>query len=211
MDINPYKASSLTAIFEQSVRDYHMNNSVEALPRNPYAVGVLQHMLYEKNWIDTVQWHLEDIIRRPDIGDRELVDVKRKIDLLNQKRTDLVEQIDERFASLLQRHDKKDNARMNSETPAWMLDRLSILILKIFHMREESLRQEAGPEHINQCTARLRILEQQRTDLEQCYDELMEDIQSGHRYFRLYRQMKMYNDPNLNPSLYGKHSEQAGE
>lgn len=211
MDINPYKASSLTTIFEQSVRDYHMNNSVEALPHNPYAAGDLQHMLYEKNWIDTLQWHLEDIIRRPDIGDRELVDVKRKIDLLNQKRTDLVEQIDERFASLLQRHKKKDNARMNSETPAWMLDRLSILILKIFHMREESLRQEAGLEHINQCTAKLRILEQQRSDLEQCYDELMEDIQSGHRYFRLYRQMKMYNDPNLNPSLYGKYSEQAGK
>lgn len=211
MDLNPYKASSLTAIFEQSVRDYHINNSVEALPHNPYAVGDLQHMLYEKNWIDTVQWHLEDIIRRPDIGDRELVHVKRKIDLLNQKRTDMVEQIDERFASLLQRHKKRDNARMNSETPAWMLDRMSILILKIYHMREESLRQEAGPGHIRQCTEKLHILEQQRSDLEQCYDELMEDIKSGHRYYRLYRQMKMYNDPNLNPSLYGKYSEQAGK
>lgn len=211
MDINPYKASSLTAVFEKSVRDYHERDDVDAHPANPHAMGDLEHMLYEKNWIDAVQWHLEDIIRRPDIGDRELVKVKRKIDLLNQKRTDLVEDIDERFASMLQHHDKKDNARMNSETPAWILDRLSILILKIYHMREESRRHQAGIEHTSRCEARLLILAQQRADLERCYDELLEDIRSGTRFFKLYRQMKMYNDPNLNPALYGKDGGLSGK
>lgn len=198
------QASRYTRIFEQCIDDYHRIDRVDAEIDNPYPPGRLDHLLYRKNWIDTVQWHLEDIIRRPDIGATELVEVKRKIDRLNQQRTDLVEQMDDHFAGLLKSHPRKPGARMNSETPAWILDRLSILLLKIYHMREQSLRSDAGADHRATCAQKLQVLEEQREDLERCYDELIDDIRSGDRYFKVYRQMKMYNDPSLNPELYGK-------
>jgi hypothetical protein len=203
MDVRP-SASRYTRIFEQCIDDYHRTDRVDAGIENPYPPGGLDHLLYRKNWIDTVQWHLEDIIRRPDISAAELVEVKRKIDRLNQQRTDLVEQIDDYFAGLLKSDPPKPGARMNSETPAWILDRLSILLLKIYHMREQSLRSDAGAGHRAACAQKLQVLEEQRTDLERCYDELIDDIRSGYRYFKVYRQMKMYNDPSLNPELYGK-------
>lgn len=189
-------------LFRQSIQDYHLTDHVDTPSHNPYSPSEVSFLLYQKNWIDTVQWHLEDIIRSPTIQPDELVAVKRRIDQSNQDRTDTVEQIDSWFSGLFQRSTPKASARMNSETPAWLLDRMSILQLKIYHFREQVEREAVSAEHRQKAGQKLAVLLEQETDLARCFDELLEDIQRGDRYVKVYRQMKMYNDPTLNPVLY---------
>lgn len=191
-------------IFCQSIRDYHLTDSVDTPLDNPYSPNGISYLLYQKNWIDTVQWHLEDIIRSPTIQPEELVAVKRQIDQSNQHRTDIVEQIDSWFADLLADAIRKPAARMNSETPAWLLDRMSILQLKLYHFAEQAIRPGVSDEHRQKAAQKLTVLREQEADLARCFDELLEDIRNGDRYMKLYRQMKMYNDPTLNPVLYGQ-------
>ncbi|GAB3947093.1 DUF4254 domain-containing protein [Spirosoma harenae] len=191
-------------IFRQSIQTYHLADHVETLINNPYSPNDIAFLLYQKNWIDTVQWHLEDIIRSPTIQPNELVAIKRRIDQSNQDRTDTVEQIDSWFSDLFASITPKSSARMNSETPAWLLDRMSILQLKIYHFQEQVDRQSVSDEHRQKAYHKLTILLEQEHDLATCFDELLEDIQRGDRYMKVYRQMKMYNDPSLNPVLYGE-------
>jgi hypothetical protein len=194
-------ATVCNQIFRQSIADYHQSDDVQTAIQNPYTSG-FEQLLYLKNWIDTVQWHLEDIIRSPDIRPDELVGIKRRIDASNQHRTDVVEQLDDLFGGVFAGVQPLPSAQLNSETPAWLLDRMSILQLKIWHMREQTERTDTDAEHFARCQAKLQILSEQETDMAQCYDELMHDIQNGLRRFKVYRQMKMYNDVSLNPVLY---------
>lgn len=189
-------------IFQQSIEDYHQTDDVDTPIKNPYPTDSFEHLLYLKNWIDTVQWHLEDIIRMPDINPEEGMRIKRRIDSSNQHRTDTVEKIDDYFLLQFKDVTPKFQARINSETPAWLLDRMSILLLKIYHMREQTLRADAAPDHLAKCEAKLTVLLEQRTDMQQAFDQLVEDIRQGDRRFKVYRQMKMYNDASLNPMLY---------
>lgn len=191
-------------IFRQSIQDYHLTDYVDTPLQNPYSPNGIAFLLYQKNWIDTVQWHLEDIIRSPTIRPDELVAIKRRIDQSNQDRTDMVEQIDSWFSELFMDAIPKPTARMNSETPAWLLDRMSILQLKLYHFREQVDRPSVSDEHRQKAQQKLDVLLEQESDLARCFDELIEDIQNGDRYMKVYRQMKMYNDPTLNPVLYGK-------
>ena len=195
-------ADSCYRIFQQSIDDYHQYDDVDAALKNAHAPGSFEHLLYHKNWIDTVQWHLEDIIRAPDIDPSEGILIKRRIDKSNQERTDIVEKIDDFFLQHFKEVKPKEGARINSETPAWLLDRMSILMLKIYHMREQTHRQDVGEDHIARCEAKLRVLLEQKADMQRAFDELMEDIGNGDRRFKVYRQMKMYNDASLNPVLY---------
>ncbi|HYG04631.1 MAG TPA: DUF4254 domain-containing protein [Chryseosolibacter sp.] len=189
-------------IFAQSIDDYHVHDHVDTIVKNPYASGSFESLLYAKNWIDTVQWHLEDIIRMPDINPNEALLIKRRIDKSNQDRTDLVEKIDDYFLEKFKSVVPLPGSRMNSETPAWLLDRMSILMLKIFHMKEQTLRKDVTEDHLAKCSQKLAILLEQRADMRMAYDELIEDIFAGKRKFKVYRQMKMYNDSSLNPMLY---------
>ena len=189
-------------LFRQSIRDYHRTDHVDTPSNNPFADDI-QHLLYQKNWIDTVQWHLEDIIRSPTIRPDELVAIKRRIDQSNQDRTDTVEQIDGWFFDQFRSISPKPDARLNSETPAWLLDRMSILQLKLYHFREQTERPDAPTEHRQKAGQKLAVLLEQEQDLARCFDELLDDIRTGDRYMKVYRQMKMYNDPTLNPILYG--------
>lgn len=189
-------------LFRQSIQDYHLTDYVDTPINNPYFATDIAFLLYQKNWIDTVQWHLEDMIRSPTIRPDELVAIKRRIDQSNQDRTDTVEQIDSWFSGLFQGVIRKSEARMNSETPAWLLDRMSILQLKIYHFREQVNRESVSEEHRQKAQQKLDVLLEQDHDLARCFDELIEDIQNGNRYMKVYRQMKMYNDPTLNPILY---------
>jgi len=189
-------------VFLQSVKDYHILNDVDAIMKNPFDQSDLQHLFYWKNYIDTVQWHLEDIVRDPQIDPVKGLELKRRIDRSNQERTDLVEKIDDYFLNLYATVQLLPNATFNTESPAWAIDRLSILILKIFHMQEEVNRQEASDEHSNKCAAKLEVLQMQQSDLSNSIDELILDISSGRKEMKVYRQMKMYNDPSLNPVLY---------
>ena len=191
-------------LFRQSIQDYHLADHVDTNITNPYPSNGISFLLYQKNWIDTVQWHLEDIIRSPAIRPDELVAVKRRIDQSNQERTDTVEQIDSWFSELFMDTIPKPAARMNSETPAWLLDRMSILQLKLYHFREQVERSSVSDEHRKKAQQKLDVLIEQESDLARCFDELIEDIQNGDRYMKVYRQMKMYNDPTLNPVLYGQ-------
>ena len=190
-------------IFQRSIDDYHVNDHVDALLKNPFASASFEALLYEKNWIDTVQWHLEDIIRKTDIDPAVGILLKRRIDKSNQTRTDLVEKIDDYFLEQFKDAVAKPGARMNSETPAWLLDRMSILMLKIYHMNEQTERKDVDADHIIKCRTKLNILIEQKNDMRLAFDELIEDIRSGSRKFKVYRQMKMYNDASLNPMLYG--------
>jgi len=190
--------------FQKSVDDYHIHDNVDAPVKNPYTAGSFEALLYAKNWIDTVQWHLEDIIRLPEINPAEGIQLKRRIDKSNQDRTDMVERVDDYFLEQFKGITPKAGARINSETPAWLLDRMSILLLKIYHMKEQTERTDVSPEHLAKCEAKLRILTEQREDMRLAFDELMEDIGTGSRRFKVYRQMKMYNDASLNPVLYGQ-------
>lgn len=189
-------------VFNRAVADYHLHNNVDASINNPYPEGSFEHLFYAKNHVDTVQWHLEDIVRDPHIDPVAGIDLKRRIDKSNQVRTDMVEQIDDQF--LLQYADVEvlPTARVNTESPAWAIDRLSILILKIFHMREESTRMDAADDHRSRCAAKLQVLLEQQTDLSVSIDELLAEIREGKKIMKVYRQMKMYNDPSLNPVLY---------
>ncbi|WP_245563804.1 DUF4254 domain-containing protein [Spirosoma luteum] len=190
-------------IFRESIQAYHQTDQVDTPLRNPYSPNGIAFLLYQKNWIDTVQWHLEDLIRSPAIRPDELVAIKRRIDQSNQDRTDTVEQIDGWFADLFYGIIPKPAARMNSETPAWLLDRMSILQLKLYHFREQVDREAVSNEHRQKAQHKLAVLTEQEQDLARCFDELMDDIRNGDRYMKVYRQMKMYNDPTLNPVLYG--------
>jgi len=191
-------------LFRQSIQDYHLIDHVDTPINNLYSSDSIAFLLYQKNWIDTVQWHLEDIIRSPAIRPDELVAIKRRIDQSNQDRTDTVELIDSWFSEQFQRNTPKPAARMNSETPAWLLDRMSILQLKLYHFREQVERPAVSEEHRQKAQLKLAVLTEQEGDLARCFDELLEDIGNGDRYVKVYRQMKMYNDPTLNPVLYGQ-------
>jgi len=189
-------------IFDRTISDYHQFNEVEKQCENPFAPVTLDNLLYAKCWIDTAQWHMEDEIRNPSIQPLEVVRWKRSIDASNQDRTDMVEYIDSYFLEKYKDIQPMATAKINTESPAWAIDRLSILALKIYHMREESLRTDADEGHIIECKNKLAILLQQRVDLSTAIDELLEDIEKGDKYMKVYRQMKMYNDPELNPVLY---------
>ena len=195
-------ANDCYKIFQRSIDDYHAHDNVDTPVKNPFPANTFEALLYHKNWIDTVQWHLEDIIRKPEIDATEGIAIKRRIDKSNQDRTDMVEKIDDQFLERFKRIVPKEGARMNSETPAWLLDRMSILLLKIFHMREQTLRTDVNEDHIAKTKMKLSVLMEQREDMRQAYDELIEDIENGKRKFKVYRQMKMYNDASLNPMLY---------
>jgi len=188
--------------FNRSIRDYHVQNNVDHELVNPFEKGSLAHLFYWKNYIDTVQWHLEDIIRNPSIDPIEGIVLKRRIDKSNQDRTDVVEYIDDYFLELYSRVILQPDAVLNTESPAWAIDRLSILMLKIYHMSEEADRKEATEEHRNKCKAKLLILSEQCDDLSNSIDQLIYDIEAGKKKMKVYRQMKMYNDPSLNPILY---------
>lgn len=191
-------------IFDSAISKYHETDDVDTPMVNPYAPGKIEHDLYTKNWIDTVQWHLEDIIRDPNIDPVAALALKRRIDKSNQDRTDLVEQIDSYFRELYAKVKVLPDARINTESPAWAVDRLSILALKIYHMREQAERTEASAEHKAKCQAKLDVLLEQQVDLSTAIDQLLEDIEAGRKYMKVYRQMKMYNDPSTNPVLYNK-------
>ena len=189
-------------IFNQAIRDYHLKDNVDTPISNPYERESIEHDLYIKCWIDTVQWHLEDIIRDPHIDPVEALELKRRIDHSNQDRTDLVEEIDSYFRQVYQDVKPLPDARLNTESPAWAVDRLSILSLKIWHMQEQVDRQDADTAHIAKCKAKLEVLKEQQKDLSTSIDQLLEDIEAGRKYMKVYRQMKMYNDPSTNPVFY---------
>jgi hypothetical protein len=191
-------------IFNKVIADYHLTDNIDTPISNPYDRDSIENRLYLKCWIDTVQWHYEDIIRDPHIDPIEALQLKRRIDRSNQDRTDLVEQIDSYF-----RHKYSDvtplpDARINTESPAWAIDRLSILALKIYHMREQVERQDASEEHREKCQRKLNVLLEQQVDLSTAIDQLLDDIEAGRKYMKVYRQMKMYNDPSTNPIFYKK-------
>jgi hypothetical protein len=195
-------AEQYISIFGQSINNYHQKDDVDTPLENAYAENTLEHLLYLKNWIDTVQWHLEDIIRNPQIDPVEALQIKRRIDSSNQHRTDVVEYIDSWFLQQYSNVQPQSDATINTESPAWAIDRLSILELKIFHMQAEVDRAEATEAHRLACRTKLDILLMQRTDLSTAIDQLLEDIAAGRKYMKVYKQMKMYNDESLNPVLY---------
>jgi hypothetical protein len=189
-------------IFEQSINEYHVKDDVYQPVLNPYEKGSIEHLLYAKNWVDTVQWHYEDIVRDPNIDPVAALDLKRKIDASNQVRTDMVEYIDSYFLQKYSGVQVKPNAKINTESPAWAIDRLSILSLKIYHMSEEANRPEATAEHRAKCQEKLNVLLDQKQDMFTSINELLIDIENGDKYMKVYKQMKMYNDEELNPVLY---------
>ena len=188
-------------IFEESIEKYHLKDEVSQAFTNPYPKSEISHLLYRKNWIDTVQWHYEDIIRDPNIEPVAALRLKRQIDASNQDRTDLVEFIDSYFLDKYQGIEKNKDATINTESPAWAIDRLSILALKIYHREEEATRTDASEEHRQKCQNKLNVLLEQKKDLCAAIDQLLEDIESGKKYMKVYQQMKMYNDNELNPVL----------
>ena len=196
-------SSTANTIFQKVIEDYHVHDKIDQPIENPYSRDSLEHLLYLKCWIDTAQWHMEDVIRNPNIDPREGLYWKRRIDRQNQDRTDTVEFIDsyylQQFADVI----ALPAAKVNSESPAWAIDRLSILALKIYHMKQETLRTDVSKAHQEPCQAKLNILLEQRNDVSLSIDELLEDIRAGRKDMKVYKQMKMYNDPNLNPVLYG--------
>ena len=191
-------------VFIQAIRDYHLKDDVDTPLNNPYERETIEFSLYTKCWIDTVQWHLEDIIRDPHIDPIKALALKRRIDSSNQDRTDLVEEIDSYFRTLYAEVHVLPEATLNTESPAWAIDRLSILALKIWHMKEQTERKDADAEHIAKCKAKLDVLLEQQVDLSKAIDQLLDDIKAGRKYMKVYRQMKMYNDPSTNPIFYKK-------
>ena len=189
-------------VFNQAIRDYHVPDNIDTPINNPYERDSIENRLYLKCWIDTVQWHFEDIIRDPHIDPTEALALKRRIDRSNQDRTDLVEQIDSYFRQKYSDVNVLPDARINTESPAWAIDRLSILALKNYHMKEQAERTDASDEHRQKCQTKLNVLLEQQVDLGTAIDQLLEDIAAGRKYMKVYRQMKMYNDPSTNPVLY---------
>ncbi|RPD96438.1 DUF4254 domain-containing protein [Aureibaculum marinum] len=198
------KAQEFNNLFDGVIDKYHIEDSVDQPFTNPYNKNSLEHLLYRKCWIDTVQWHYEDIIRLPDINPEEALTLKRKIDASNQDRTDMVEYIDSYYLNKYKDVTIQPNATINTESPAWAIDRLSILALKIYHMKEEANRASASDEHRANCKTKLGVLLEQRKDLTTAIDELLNDISQGKKFMKVYKQMKMYNDDELNPMLYAK-------
>lgn len=191
-------------IFNRAIEEYHRYDNVDRPMENPYPAGSIDALLYHKNWIDTVQWHLEDIIRDPQIDPVEALKIKRRIDKSNQDRTDMVEYVDSYLLDKYKSVVPAADARLNTETPAWAIDRLSILALKIYHMRVEAGREDVDGEHRDACRRKLDVLLSQQVDLSRAIEELIEDIEAGRKYMKTYKQMKMYNDPALNPVLYAR-------
>lgn len=193
-------------IFQETIEKYHVLDHVDQQFENPYSEQneLLEHLLYRKSWIDTVQWHYEDIIRDPNIDPEAALKLKRQIDASNQDRTDMVEYIDSYFLNKYKNVEPLETATINSESPAWAIDRLSILALKIYHMAQEASRSDASKEHQMKCQAKLDVLLEQRVDLSTAINQLLEDIETGKKYMKVYKQMKMYNDDELNPVLRGK-------
>lgn len=191
-------------IFNQSIEDYHQHDDVNKAIDNPFEPDTIQQVLYQKNAIDSIQWHLEDIIRNPEIDPAEALTIKRRIDKLNQERTDIVEQIDDFFIDQFKRVELEPSAPINTESPAWAIDRLSILQLKRYHMQEELQRKDVDADHIAKCKAKSDLLEQQQQDMIDSISFLLTEMSEGKRQMKVYRQVKMYNDPKLNPVLYKK-------
>ena len=196
------KAENCISIFNQAINNYHLTDHVDQPIANPFENSSIENLLYKKCWIDTVQWHLEDIIRDPEIDNNEGIQIKRRIDKSNQERTDLVEQIDDWFNEKLSHISPQYNARLNTESIAWVLDRISILCLKLFHIKEQVDRTGVSEEHAQKCQLKYNVLLEQEVDMTRSYSELLEDIEAGRRVVKVYRQMKMYNDESLNPILY---------
>ncbi len=196
------QADDCYRIFRKSIDDYHKKDDVDTPVANPFPQDTFESLLYLKNWIDTVQWHLEDIIRNPEIDPADALRIKRRIDKSNQDRTDTVEKLDDFFLESFRHVKYSPGVRINSETPAWLLDRMSILMLKIYHMNEQTERKDVSMQHLAKCRDKLMILEEQKQDMQQAFDQLLADIGAGTRRFKVYRQMKMYNDASLNPVLY---------
>jgi hypothetical protein len=193
-------------VFDKCILDYHVTDQVDTPIHNPYPAGFIENLLYAKNWVDTVQWHLEDIVRDPHINPVDGLALKRRIDASNQVRTDMVEFIDSYFLDQYGGVPPLTDASINTESPAWAIDRLSILALKIYHMNAETGRADASEEHREHCAAKLAVLLEQRTDLSAAIDQLINDIVAGKKYMKVYKQMKMYNDPAMNPILYQQQS-----
>lgn len=191
-------------IFSRVIEEYHRHDNVDQPVSNPFEPGTIDYLLYLKNWIDTVQWHLEDIIRDPMIDPVQALGIKRRIDASNQERTDMVEYIDSYLLEQYRNVAPQADARINTETPAWAIDRLSILALKIYHMQQEAMRTDVDEQHRNSCRTKLEVLLTQQQDLSAAIEELLADIAAGRKYMKTYKQMKMYNDPALNPVLYKK-------
>ena len=198
-------SKTCNSIFQQVIDDYHLHDFVQAKKSNPYSnFKLFEKMIYDKCWIDTVQWHLEDIIRKPNISPEEALQIKRKIDSSNQDRTAFVEDLDDYFFKNFSNSSPSNEAILNTETPAWAIDRLSILALKIYHMSEEANRNSASHDHRQKCAAKLDTLISQRINLSKAIDQLLENISQGRVIISTYKQMKMYNDESLNPELYSK-------
>ena len=193
-------------IFNQAISIYHIKDDVNQEMPSPYDKGSIEDLLFTKNWIDTVQWHYEDLIRDPEIEPNAALALKRQIDASNQNRTDLVEYLDAYFLELYKSVEVDKNASINTESPAWAFDRLSILALKIYHMQEEASREDASEQHISACKQKLSILLEQKEDLSTAIEQLLNDISEGKKYMKVYKQMKMYNDDELNPILRAKRS-----
>lgn len=191
-------------VFGSSIELYHRADDVDFVMPTPYAVGSFEMLLFHKSWIDTVQWHLEDIIRNPEINPVEALKIKRRIDQSNQDRTDKVEYIDSYFLDKYSSVVALPGADLNSETLAWAIDRYSILALKIYHMREQVGREGVAAAHRDACQAKLNVLLEQKEDLGSSIERLISDVEAGRKIIKTYKQMKMYNDPSLNPVLYSK-------
>lgn len=194
------------AIFQDVIKTYKVLNTVDQPFTNMFDKNddLIAHLLYRKSWIDTVQWAYEDIIRDPNIDPVAALKLKRMIDASNQDRTDTVEYIDSYFLDKYKDVTVKPNAKINSESPAWAIDRLSILALKIYHMHIETVRDDASDSHKAACQKKLDVLLDQRIDLSTAIDDLLSDISNGDKYMKVYKQMKMYNDDELNPVLRGQ-------
>ena len=193
-----------SSIFQQSIKDYHLKDDIDAAIQNPFEGDTFEHLLYVKSWIDTVQWHLEDVIRDPQIDPVKALQIKRRIDESNQRRTDMVEYIDAYFLEQYKGVPTLPEATINTESPAWAIDRLSILELKIYHMLIEATRVNATEDHRAACNQKLDVLLLQRKDLSTAINQLLQDIEAGRKYMKVYKQMKMYNDDSLNPVLYAQ-------
>jgi len=206
MKLNEFNSGFYHPIFSQSIEDFHIKNDIYYDMKNRYDMESqpIEYLLYQKSFIDSVQWHMEDIVRDPEIEPSNALTLKRRIDKWNQERNDLVEKIDAWFLQFLTDIKPQTDAKMNSESPAWIIDRLSIMEQKIYHMHLETIRKDASEDHIAKCKVKYNTLLEQYQDLSQCLTELIEDILSGKKYMKVYRQMKMYNDPTMNPVLYKK-------
>ena len=197
------KSQFINPIFMEVINLYHVKDNIDSGFANPYELNTFENLLFEKCWIDTVQWHLEDIIRKPDLDPKKGLEIKFRIDTSNQNRTDIVEKIDDYYFHKYKDIKSKKN-RINTESPGWVVDRMSILCLKIYHMKEQALRKDVTTIHLKKCEEKLSVLIEQQLDLSGAFDELLDDYESGFKKMKVYRQMKMYNDTSLNPELYQK-------